>query len=125
MVLLVERIGDRERPNPFVVTGDFNAGENNPAILFLKGKGKLKGKSKVESGNPVPMVDTFRRLHGDAAKVGTFNGFRGTDTGEKIDYILTSSAVKVLEAQSLHDNVEGRYPSDHFPVTALLRFRDL
>jgi endonuclease/exonuclease/phosphatase family metal-dependent hydrolase len=125
MVLLVERIVDREHSNPFVVTGDFNAGENNPAILFLKGKGTLKGKSKVESENPVPMVDTFRTLHGNAAKVGTFNGFRGTDTGEKIDYILTSSDVKVLDAQILHDNVEGRYPSDHFPVTALLRFRDL
>jgi endonuclease/exonuclease/phosphatase family metal-dependent hydrolase len=122
MVLLVERIVYREPSNPFVVTGDFNAGENNPAILFLKGKGTLKGKNKVESENPVPMVDTFRTLHGDAAKVGTFNGFRGTDTGEKIDYILTSSDVKVLDAQILHDNVDGRYPSDHFPVTALLRF---
>ena len=43
-------------------------------------------------------------------------------TGGKIDYILTTSDVHVLDAQILHDNAEGRYPSDHFPVTARLRF---
>ena len=122
MILLAERISDRERPDPFVVTGDFNAGENNPAILFLIGKSTLKGRGKVESENPVTMVDTFRTLHGDADKVGTFNSFRGTDTGEKIDFVLTSSDVQVLDAQILHDNVEGRYPSDHFPVTARLQY---
>jgi len=122
MRLLVERIVGRKRPGPFVVTGDFNADEKNPAILFLKGKAALKGKGEIESKNPVPMVDTFRKLHPDAGKVGTFNGFKGTDTGGKIDYILTTSDVKVLDAQILHDNTEGRYPSDHFPVTARLRF---
>lgn len=122
MILLAERIYSRKRPDPFVVTGDFNAGENNPAILFLKGKATLPGKAQAETANPVPMVDTFRTLHGDAVKVGTFNGFKGTSTGEKIDFVLTTSDVRVLEARILHDNVEGRYPSDHFPVTARLRF---
>jgi len=122
MVLLVERIGKRQHADPFVVTGDFNADEKNPAILFLKGKAALKGKGKVESKNPVPMVDTFRVLHPDATKVGTFNAFKGTDTGGKIDYVLTTSDVQVLDAQILHDNTEGRYPSDHFPVTTRLRF---
>ncbi|MBL7153851.1 MAG: endonuclease/exonuclease/phosphatase family protein [Phycisphaerae bacterium] len=122
MLLLVKRIGRREHADPFVVTGDFNAGEKNPAILFLKGKATLAGNDQAESANPVPMVDTFRMLHPDAIKVGTFNGFKGTDTGGKIDYVLTTSDVQVLEARILHDNVEGRYPSDHFPVTARLRF---
>lgn len=116
MILLVKRIVGRKRPDPFVVTGDFNAGEKNPAILLLK------GKDKADSANPIPMVDTFRVLHGDAKKVGTFNGFKGTDTGGKIDYVLTTSDVRVLDAQILHDNDDGRYPSDHFPVTARLRF---
>ena len=122
MVLLVERIGKRERADPFVVTGDFNADENNAAVLFLKGTVALKDKGEIESGNPIPMVDTFRTLHGDAKKVGTFHDFAGTDTGGKIDYILTTTDVHVLDAQILHDNAEGRYPSDHFPVTARLRF---
>ncbi|RKZ25727.1 hypothetical protein DRQ26_05450, partial [bacterium] len=122
VILLVERIVGRKRPDPFVVTGDFNADEKNAAVLFLKGKAALKGKGGIESKNPLPMVDTFRKLHPDAIKVGTFNGFAGTDTGGKIDYVLTTSDVQVLDAQILHDNVEGRYPSDHFPVTGRLCF---
>ena len=122
MVLLSDRIRSRKQTDPFVVTGDFNADERNPAILFLKGKTSLPSKEGGRAENPIPIVDTFRVLHPDANDVGTFNDFKGTDTGGKIDYILTTSDVHVLDAQILHDNAEGRYPSDHFPVTARLRF---
>jgi endonuclease/exonuclease/phosphatase family metal-dependent hydrolase len=122
VVLLAERIRNRKRPEPFVVTGDFNAGENNPAILFLKGKANVPGKDNANVENPVPMVDTFRALHPDANDVGTFHSFKGDKTGEKIDFVLTTSDVQALDAQIIRDNVDGRYPSDHFPVTARLRF---
>ena len=121
MVLLVERIGKRQHADPFVVTGDFNAGENNPAILFLKGKTTVPGKDKANIENPLPMVDTFRVLHPDANDVGTFHDFAGADTGGKIDYILTTTDVHVLDAEILHNNAEDRYPSDHFPVVARIR----
>ena len=104
-----------------MVTGDFNAGENNPAILFLKGKAALDDKNGGKISNPVPLVDTFRVLHPDANQVGTFNKFRGLRSDDKIDYIFTTPEVKILEAAILHDNVDGRYPSDHFPVTATIR----
>jgi endonuclease/exonuclease/phosphatase family metal-dependent hydrolase len=60
-------------------------------------------------------------LHPDAAEVGTFNGFKGDRSGEKIDYVFVPAGVKVLEAKILHNNVDGRYPSDHFPVVARVR----
>jgi len=122
VVLLAERILNRKHPEPFVVTGDFNAGENNPAILFLKGKATVPGKDNANVENPIPTVDTFRVLHPDANDVGTFNGFKGDKTGEKIDFILTTSEVQALDAQIIRDNVDSRYPSDHFPVTGRLRF---
>ena len=121
VVLLTQRILGRKYPDAFVVTGDFNAGENNPAILYLKGVKSLSGDHGGESKNPVAMVDTFRVLHPDAAEVGTFNAFEGRRTGEKIDYVFTTLPVEVLEAEILHDSVDGRYPSDHFAVTAQLR----
>jgi len=122
VVLLAERIRSRKNSDPFVVSGDFNAGENNPAILFLKGKSAVPGKDNANVENPVPMVDTFRALHPDANDVGTFNGFKGDETGEKIDFVLTTSDVRAIYAQIIRDNTDGRYPSDHFPVTARLRF---
>jgi endonuclease/exonuclease/phosphatase family metal-dependent hydrolase len=122
-VLLTRRILARKHQEPFIVTGDFNTGENNPVILYLKGKAALTGPNGDEYKNPVTMVDTFRVLHPDADDVGTFNGFKGNRKGDKIDYIFTLPGVKVPEAAILYDNADGKYPSDHFPVRATLRFR--
>jgi endonuclease/exonuclease/phosphatase family metal-dependent hydrolase len=57
-----------------------------------------------------------------AAPVGTFTGFRrGEIGGDKIDYVFASPEWEVLEGAILRNEREGRYPSDHFPVTAFLR----
>jgi endonuclease/exonuclease/phosphatase family metal-dependent hydrolase len=119
--LIAQRIRSREHPDPFVLTGDFNVGEDNPVVLYFKGKTRLSGGGEREHANPVPMVDTFRVAHPDAGDVGTFNRFKGRRNGPKIDYVFAPPDVKVIEANILHDNVDGRYPSDHFPVTARLR----
>lgn len=120
VVLLAERIRERKHSDPFIITGDFNAGESNPAIKYLKGKAILsEGENKSE--NLVPVVDTFRVLYADANEVGTFNTFKGNRRGEKIDFILTLPDVQVLEAQIVHTERNGRYPSDHFPVAARIR----
>lgn len=118
VVLLAQRIAGRKRPEPFVLTGDFNAGQTNPAITYLEGQRKLTGADGKEAACPVPMIDTFRGMHPDVEAVGTFNGFKGRKDGDKIDFVLAPASVKVLEAEIVDDNVDGRYPSDHFPVTA-------
>ncbi|MGD8500049.1 MAG: endonuclease/exonuclease/phosphatase family protein [Phycisphaerales bacterium] len=120
-VLLAQRISDRKHADPFVVTGDFNAGEGNPVITYLKGKTVASGQDEHKSKNPVPMVDTFRVLHPNVKDVRTGHSFRGGRQGNKIDYVLAPPEVEVLEARILYDNVDGRYPSDHYPVTARLR----
>ncbi|MHC4430564.1 MAG: endonuclease/exonuclease/phosphatase family protein [Planctomycetota bacterium] len=120
-VLLAQRIFNRKHIEPFIVTGDFNAGENNPVMTYLKGKTALGLPNAPVSRSPVPMVDTFRTLHPDVKDVRTSHGFRGGRQGNKIDYVLAPPAIQVLEAQILYDNVDGRYPSDHYPVTARLR----
>lgn len=120
-VLLAQRIHTRKHADPFVVTGDFNTGESNPVITYLTGKTALGSQNKRESISPVLMVDTFRVLHPNVKDVRTGHAFRGSRQGNKIDYVLVPPDAKVLEAQILYDNVDGRYPSDHFPVTARLR----
>ncbi|NLS94905.1 MAG: endonuclease/exonuclease/phosphatase family protein [Planctomycetaceae bacterium] len=98
---------------PVVLMGDLNAGEQNPAILRLKQK---------EGENAVGLVDTFRVVHPDAKDVGTFNGFEGRTDGEKIDFVFVNPSAKVVSAEILRSNRDGRYPSDHFPVNAELVF---
>jgi endonuclease/exonuclease/phosphatase family metal-dependent hydrolase len=120
-VLLVKRIAGREQPDPFIVTGDFNAGEDNPAILYLKGKVLLNKDNPAP--NPVLMVDTFRVLHPDDKESGTFNDLQGKRSGPKIDYIFVPGDLEVLRAEIIRTQYAGRWPSDHFPVAATLRLR--
>ena len=117
-VLLAERIKNRRYKDPFVVTGDFNAGEDNPVIAYLKGKIAVEGPDGSKMKTPVPMIDTFRVLHPDEEDVGTFNGFKGNRQGDKIDYVFVPPGTKILEAEILYDNVDERYPSDHYPVSS-------
>jgi endonuclease/exonuclease/phosphatase family metal-dependent hydrolase len=120
-VLLAQRIKDRNFPDPFIVTGDFNAGETNPVVTYLTGKTSLAAANGKKSKNPVPMIDTFRVLNPDVKDVKTGHAFRGTRQGNKIDYVFVPNTIEVLEAEILYDNINGRYPSDHYPVNATLR----
>jgi len=121
-VLLAERIKKRRYKGPFVVTGDFNAGENNPVIKYLKGEIAVEGPDGGKMKTPVPMIDTFRVLHPDVMDVRTAHGFKGTRQGDKIDYVFVPPGTKVQEAEILYDNVDGRYPSDHYPVISSFVF---
>lgn len=120
-ILIATRMAQRNRKDtPVVLMGDFNAGESNQAILYLKGT-PVNG-----SKTPIVLVDTFRVLFPDVQDVGTFNSWTGKKTGDKIDYIFvqleTAAGPRVTKAAIVYDNTNGRYPSDHFPVTARLEF---
>jgi len=119
-VMLSEVIRDRQGTYPFIITGDFNAGESNPAIRYLKGEIPLASAQGVQTTNPVPLRDSFRVVRPAEKIVGTFNQFKGERTGEKIDYIFISPGISVEDAQIVTMNRDGRYPSDHFPVWARL-----
>lgn len=121
-ILLAQRIRDRKHPDPILVTGDFNAGEDNPVVRYFKGEQELPAASSDLAKTPIVLVDTFRVLHPDAKEVGTFHSFKGGVTNSKIDYILAQPETKVLRAEILHDNRDNRYPSDHFPVITTIRF---
>ena len=91
-----------------IVTGDFNTPEGSePYKAFLDGNDQL--------------VDTYRESHPDKQEnEGTFNGFKGRTGGGRIDWVLASPSLRIIEAKIDRTNEEDRYPSDHFPVTAVL-----
>jgi endonuclease/exonuclease/phosphatase family metal-dependent hydrolase len=108
VALLLERVRARDPKAPAVVTGDFNAGEANPAARAMLSV----------------FQDSFRILHPDAREAGTFNGFKyGQTGGDKIDFVFVEPGTEVLAAEIVRASTDGRYPSDHFPVTAQIRLR--
>jgi endonuclease/exonuclease/phosphatase family metal-dependent hydrolase len=110
--LLLRRIEARAHPDePVIVTGDFNAGEDNPAIQAMLGAKAF--------------VDTFRVVHPEEKQVGTFTGFTLDQFGgPKIDYVLVQPGTEVLSAAIVRTARDGRYPSDHFPVVARIQLRE-
>jgi len=105
---LIDTIRRRPSVGPVLVVGDFNAGELNPALQLLRDYG---------------FSDTYRAVHPHDSLVGTFNAFKGATQGDKIDYILTDTKAHVISAGILRDENGGKYPSDHFPVTARIQIR--
>jgi len=109
--LMVERARSFDPALPVIITGDFNVGPDSEAYdVFIR-----------EGG----FTDTW-----DSAKVkigeglGTFNNFNnpaGRGKAWRIDWILTRGPVVAKRIQILDDIVEGRYPSDHYPLIADLQ----
>ncbi len=109
---VAEHIASRKRSKaPFLLLGDLNAGEDTTPIKILSAQ---TGKAQL--------VDTFRAINPDASEVGTFGAWIGKTDGEKIDYVFADSSMEILDAAIVRDNVNGQYPSDHYPVTARIRF---
>lgn len=106
--LLLERMRAASNDR-ILLTGDFNADESNSAFQSLL----------ADPG--VPLRDSFRALNPDAAVVGTFNAFRGDLGGGKIDAVLVGPGWEVLQAGIDRRWVNGLWPSDHFPVVAVVR----
>ena len=97
--------------NPYViVTGDFNTPEDSaPYQVFFQ-------------DDSLSLVDTYRVTHPTPADdEGTFNGFLGQTNGARIDWIFASDGLAVVEAAIDTTSEDQRYPSDHFPVTAVLQ----
>jgi endonuclease/exonuclease/phosphatase family metal-dependent hydrolase len=110
--LIRKRLGALPGDPPAVVTGDFNTGEGSEPYQALVG------------GEGVKLTDAYRAAHPTRAKdEGTFNGFKGTRTGPRIDWILHTEHFAATAAAIDHTSKGGRYPSDHFAVTAVLRWK--
>ncbi|MGB5157644.1 MAG: endonuclease/exonuclease/phosphatase family protein [Desulfobacterales bacterium] len=116
VIFLIKRIHARSYPDPFILTGDFNARERSAPIQYLKGKSPLRIKTKLTVINPTPLVDTFRVRHPKNRNSVTFHGFRKYFFRFRLDYIFVPSSVRVLDAKIIQLRWKKCYPSDHFPL---------
>ncbi len=98
---------------PIVLTGDFNTAVGSEPYETLVGKSDAQVR---------PLFDSYRKIHpGRRDDEGTFGGWKNRRKGPRIDWILHSADWTTLDARIIHLNENGRFPSDHFPVEAVLR----
>jgi endonuclease/exonuclease/phosphatase family metal-dependent hydrolase len=95
-------------PNAYVqiLTGDMNCVAGNKAIDVFEDGGWL---------------DTYANLHGTNNPGNTYHGFLGPAFEPqigKIDWIFVKGKARVLDAAIINESRDGRFPSDHYFVSA-------
>ena len=112
-------VARKERHVPLIFMGDLNNAEQSPAIRYMLGDSmKLDGQ---ELSPPCALIDTFRAANPDATDVGTFHGFKEVGKN-KIDYIFVTPPLTTVSATIIRTKRDGRWPTDHCPVEAVVRF---
>lgn len=107
--LILQKIKElNTEKSPVVLTGDFNLESDSPGVQVILSE----------------MVDTHIASGKNAfGPKGTFNGFEFNKPVERrIDYIFVSDDLEVLKSAILSDSKDARYPSDHLPVFARLKY---
>jgi endonuclease/exonuclease/phosphatase family metal-dependent hydrolase len=98
-----------KKTEPLILVGDFN--EPPDAAVYQE-----------LTGPDCPLVDTWRSLHAQGHEPATQHNFDGQPQGHRIDWILLTAPFRVSKAEIVRYNLEGRYPSDHFPYIAEVEY---
>lgn len=102
---------------PQLFTGDFNAYAGSRAIDMIKQGG---------------WTDTYAEMHGSKDPGLTAHQFRGAAFAaepqgaarKKIDFVFKRGALKTVASEVVRDSIGGRYPSDHYFVSAEVEFSE-
>jgi len=107
--LINEKVKEFNPAYPIFLTGDFNTDAGTLPYTILTEQG--------------PFEDTWNNAAKHINKsCGTKNDFKYPDGGsERIDWILAKGVPTVNRTKIINDVMDGKYPSDHFPVLTMCR----
>lgn len=112
--LVRERLEKIEKDGLLIVTGDLNSFEDTKAFATL---------TQPTATDARKLADSYRELHPERAEdEASFDGWSGNTEGSRIDFILHTAGLTPEAAEIVRTNYDGLWPSDHYPVTATLRF---
>ena len=93
----------RSKEDPVILAGDFNDVPGSDVYKIL-----------VKPGGP--LLDTWKELGKPEDESSlTHHGFTGNPQWGRLDWILLDEEFKPVRGDLVRDEVDGRYPSDHFP----------
>jgi endonuclease/exonuclease/phosphatase family metal-dependent hydrolase len=106
--LMIEKIKTIAGNTPAVFTGDLNGGRNSDCYKYIANAGVIK--------------DSYDLAGFTYENNGSFNSFRTPRGMEVIDHIFVTKQFTVKKWGILTYTYFGKYPSDHFPVMAVVSF---
>lgn len=115
--LIRDKIDELANGLPVIIMGDLNTQESENPYFRLIGNEDPAG---------LQLTDTYRyvypRKKDDEV---TCHGWKGGTYGNRIDFIFHSNEFYSGRAMIEHNRVLGKYPSDHYPVTATIYYREI
>jgi endonuclease/exonuclease/phosphatase family metal-dependent hydrolase len=109
IALLAAHVKARRTNDPFILMGDFNMKDDNPAMALLDEMGCYSAGFGKQLAAAVAT----------GKDIGTRHEFMGSCP--RIDHIRLSKGLRGNELTVDRRRVNGGYPSDHYPITALVR----
>ena len=107
--LILQQVKGLAGDRPRIVMGDLNTDEQSKPLRVLLGEGEY-----IDSYRSVVPVRSDRER--------TFHGFQGGEEGSRIDFLLHGNRLRTTGAAIVRTSFDGRFPSDHYPVTATLEY---
>jgi len=110
--LLLKHLREEFVDHPVILTGDLNTMPDSPPYNTLTGKGT--------ETRPVYLDAYEHSVQKRKGPDSTWNGFNAIVPKHRIDFVFTTKSVRVNRFQTLDDQRESRFPSDHLPVVTEL-----
>jgi len=111
--LIRRRLATLSTGVPAFVTGDLNTDPTSVAYRIFT-------RDSIP-GAIAPLRDAHEvSRDGHYGPESTWTAFREIEPGQRIDYVLVASPIPVMAHGILTDRWDGRFPSDHLPVLAVL-----
>jgi endonuclease/exonuclease/phosphatase family metal-dependent hydrolase len=112
---LARRIPAKDRDDAAIlIFGDYNSKPDEAPRAALVGEGD----------DGLRIRDAFVEARPNDPAPGTINNnFSGARTASRIDWILLAGPLRAHTYVKLDEQVDGRWPSDHYPVLADLELR--
>lgn len=105
--LLKQQLASYDDEIPTILMGDFNATPESQCYQWLTGQ-------EADGEKGLNFSETFKMPY-----PSTLHRFTGEPTGGYIDWILYRGPLRLKTCTALQEPVDGIYPSDHFPVSAV------
>lgn len=111
--LIMQRLSLLSADIPAILLGDFNATPTDTCHDIFTGQHEAAA-----------IKGPFFRNAFNKTFPGTHHGFTGKRNGGHIDWILYRGKITPKDTLVVRDAYKGRYPSDHFPVSAAFTWGD-
>ena len=113
--VLSKQLSEIAKGVPAILTGDFNIDEDNPAYAVLV---------RPDTAGAIRWIDAYRTVHPQRKPdEASFNGFKGVTAGSRIDFVFHTAHFVATASEIDRTSRNGRFPSDHYPVTAVLKMK--